>query len=81
MIVAIVAGTVVSATIGPLSLRLGNVITRDELPHVWRTWWLGDISGALIVVPLAIAWYRPGGRRAAAAPWVEAVLVVVAVAG
>ena len=33
--------------------------TGDEVPTVWRTWWLGDATGALVVVPLALAWYRP----------------------
>ena len=36
-------------------------------PTVWRTWWLGDSSGALIVVPLALAWYRPLRSALAAA--------------
>ena len=26
---------------------------------MWRTWWFGDFLGALILVPLAIAWYPP----------------------
>jgi signal transduction histidine kinase len=56
MLAAIAAGTVASATIGPLSLWLGDVINGASLPHVWRTWWLGDFSGALIVLPLALAW-------------------------
>jgi signal transduction histidine kinase len=58
MLVAIAAGTAVSATVGTLSLRLGDVITTGSLPTVWRTWLLGDASGALVVVPLALAWYR-----------------------
>lgn len=63
MVVAIAAGTALSATVGSLSLLLGDVIAWDSLPTVWRTWWLGDSSGALIVVPLAIAWYRPAVWR------------------
>jgi signal transduction histidine kinase len=59
MLIAIVAGTTVSATVGSLSLWLGDVITGSEIPHIWRTWWLGDASGALIVLPLALAWARP----------------------
>jgi signal transduction histidine kinase len=35
------------------------VVAGDEVPSVWRTWWLGDASGALIVLPLALAWARP----------------------
>ena len=62
MLVAIVAGTTVSATIGMLSLWLGDVIDGDELPRVWRTWWLGDASGALVVLPLALVWARPPPR-------------------
>jgi signal transduction histidine kinase len=59
---ALAAGTALSATIGSLSLLLGNVITVGAFADTWRTWWLGDLSGALLVVPLAIAWYRPPGR-------------------
>src|SRR4051812_11368478 len=33
---------VVSAAFGPLSLRLGGVISADELGQVFRTWTLGD---------------------------------------
>ena len=56
MLAGIVAGTAVSATIGSLSLRLGGVVGTDAIPGIWRTWWLGDASGALVVVPLALAW-------------------------
>jgi signal transduction histidine kinase len=58
LLVAIFAGTAVSATVGPLSLRLGGVLTTSDLPHVWHTWWLGDTAGALVVVPLALAWWH-----------------------
>jgi signal transduction histidine kinase len=59
MLVAIAAGTAVSATIGTVSLLLGDVVQTDAVDTVWRTWWLGDASGALIVLPLALAWARP----------------------
>ena len=62
MFLAIVAGATVSATIGPISLWLGDVIELGEFPRVWRTWWLGDASGALVVLPLAIAWAHPPPR-------------------
>jgi signal transduction histidine kinase len=66
MLAAIAAGTAVSAAVGSLSLRLGNVVGANMLVHVWRTWWLGDFSGALIVLPLALAWVRPPPR-----PWLR----------
>ncbi|MGN6379988.1 MAG: MASE1 domain-containing protein [Gaiellales bacterium] len=69
LLIAIAIGTAVSATVGPLSLMLGGVMSVSEMPTVWRTWWLGDTSGALVLVPLALAWacpsrtiFQPRGR-------------------
>ena len=59
LLLAIFAGTAVSATVGPISLRLGGVLATSDIPHVWHTWWLGDTAGALVVVPLALAWWQP----------------------
>jgi signal transduction histidine kinase len=81
LLVALGAGVAVSATIGAVSLRLGGVITEANTGNVWRTWWLGDFTGALVVVPLAVAWSGTplsGWSRGRA---VEAALVVVAVTG
>jgi signal transduction histidine kinase len=81
MLVALAVGTALSATIGTMSGRLGSVIESGEVTHIWRTWWLGDFTGAVVVVPLAIAWCRPRrddgwrGRR------LEALVVAAAVAG
>jgi signal transduction histidine kinase len=56
VLVAITAGTVISATIGLLSLYLGHVVSLSSVVHLWRTWWLGDFCGALIVLSLVLAW-------------------------
>ena len=58
MVAAIMAGTLASAIIGTVSLWLGGVVAGEEVLKVWRTWWLGDAAGALVVVPFAIAWHR-----------------------
>lgn len=79
MLLAIVAGTTVSATIGQLSLWLGDVIALEDIPEVWRTWWLGDASGAILVLPLALAWARPPPRSWWRRRGVEAALVLVTV--
>jgi len=71
--VAIVAGTVVSATIGTLSLWLGEAISGSAVGSVWRTWWLGDVSGAVIVLPLALAWFTRSP-----APWLRGRLLELA---
>jgi PAS domain S-box-containing protein len=55
-----VIGTLISATFGPTSLALGNVISSGEFGEVWRTWWLSDLSGALVVTPAILMWATRG---------------------
>jgi signal transduction histidine kinase len=80
MLGAIAVGVAVSASIGALSLRAGNIIDTDAIPRIWRTWWLGDFCGALVVVPLAVAWHLPPPRVWWKARGVELALMVAAVA-
>jgi integral membrane sensor domain MASE1 len=56
-----IVSTMVSATIGAASLLAGDEIAFADIPSVWRTWWLGDMGGDLIVAPalLVVATYRP----------------------
>jgi signal transduction histidine kinase len=56
MLVAIGTATAISATVGTVSMLLGGVIGTAEIPKFWRTWWLGDTAGGLVVVPLLLAW-------------------------
>jgi signal transduction histidine kinase len=56
LVAAAVVGTAVSAAFGAGSLRLGGVISSGELGAVWRTWFLGDFSGALVFAPLLLCW-------------------------
>jgi PAS domain S-box-containing protein len=62
-----VVATPISAIFGTTSLRLGDVISSAEFGEVWRTWWLSDLSGALVVAPFILAWASRGlsrlGRR------------------
>jgi signal transduction histidine kinase len=54
----VVAGVAaaVSACFGPTSLWLGDVISGGEVADVFRTWFLGDMAGALVVLPLVLTW-------------------------
>jgi len=56
VLVAIGAATAISATVGTISMLSGGVIGASEIPKLWRTWWLGDTAGGLVVVPLMLAW-------------------------
>jgi signal transduction histidine kinase len=53
---------IVSAAFGPTALRLGGVITTEELDDVFRTWTLGDASGVLVVAPAVLTWAVSGLR-------------------
>ena len=51
---------VISGAVGPLALRLGDVIEADDLGRVFRTWILGDASGVLVVAPALLTWATRG---------------------
>ncbi|HXD68306.1 MAG TPA: MASE1 domain-containing protein, partial [Gaiellales bacterium] len=80
LLASLATGVAISATIGTISLRLAGVVHMDNVPTVWRTWWLGDFVGALVVVPLALAWYgQPFDRRWPPARIAEALVLLVTV--
>jgi signal transduction histidine kinase len=83
---AIAAGTLVSATVGPLSLWLGGTIATGAFPRVAASWWLGDFCGAAVVVPSVLAWQRSTrheaeGSRAVETALLAGLLVVLNVVG
>jgi signal transduction histidine kinase len=59
MLIAIAAGAAITATAAMFSLRAGGVIESSEILTFWRSWFLADASGSLIIVPLALAWTQP----------------------
>jgi signal transduction histidine kinase len=56
MLFALAVATAISATVGTISLIAGGVVDESNVPEFWRTWWLGDTSGGLVVLPLLLAW-------------------------
>jgi len=55
---AAIGSTVINPTIGVIDLALGGHAGWATEWPAWRTWWLGDASGALIVTPLFLLWSR-----------------------
>ena len=55
-ILAALGSTVVSATIGTLTLAVAGFARWTELGPIWTTWLLGDASGALIFAPVLLTW-------------------------
>jgi len=48
--------TTISATVAVTSLSLGGFAEWPEYGPIWRTWWLGDGVGAVLVTPLVLLW-------------------------
>ena len=73
--------TVVSATIGVASLRLGGVIAGYAVAETWLSWWVGDIFGAIIIAPLLLVWIGRGASWTSLRPRLpEAAGILVAMA-
>lgn len=59
VVYAAVLAPLVSATIGSVSLCLGEPSQWNSFTSLWLTWWMGDGFGALIVSPFLLAWSSP----------------------
>src|SRR3989441_7379252 len=55
-LLAAVASTAVSATVGVTSLALTGSASWSDFGAIWLTWWLGDAGGALILAPALVLW-------------------------
>ncbi len=56
VLLAALASTTISATLGVTTLLLGGLASPRGLGSVWLTWWLGDLGGDIIIAPLLILW-------------------------
>ncbi len=52
----------ISATIGVTTLAFGGFAAWSNYVSIWLTWWLGDVSGALVVTPALLLWTEPWPR-------------------
>jgi integral membrane sensor domain MASE1 len=59
VLAAAVIGPVASASLGVTSLALSGVISWALFERVWLTWWLANLSGAVVVGSACLAWW-PG---------------------
>ncbi|HET7108986.1 MAG TPA: MASE1 domain-containing protein [Candidatus Acidoferrum sp.] len=51
-----ITATTISATLGVASLSFAGFADWREFGAIWRTWWLGDGVGAVVVTPLVLLW-------------------------
>ena len=58
LIVCSAVGTAVGATLGTLAIWIAGDLPATGFEHIWRTWWLSDLAGALVVTPAMLTWAR-----------------------
>jgi signal transduction histidine kinase len=56
MLLAIAPATALAATVASITLLVEGTIHSGEVGKIWRTIWIGDSTGALVVVPLILVW-------------------------
>jgi signal transduction histidine kinase len=59
IVLAALLSTMISATIGVTSLYFAGLTPQANVAETWRTWWIGDAIGALLVAPLILVWAGP----------------------
>jgi len=60
---AVAVSALLSPTIGLTGLALFGYANWANYPAIWLTWWLGDLSGALLLAPVVILWLGYPLRR------------------
>jgi signal transduction histidine kinase len=79
VLLAAVGSTLVSATIGATSVWVTGGSAGAAYLEVWRVWWIGDLTGDLVVAPLLLVWAaRP---RLAPREWLELGVICVVLVG
>jgi integral membrane sensor domain MASE1 len=81
LLLAALVSTLVAATIGVWSLRLGGALSTDDLGSAWRVWWLGDATGDLLAAPFVLLFVGHLRDVRWARQWPEAVVLALALVG
>ncbi|WP_271611331.1 MASE1 domain-containing protein [Bradyrhizobium sp. CCBAU 21360] len=55
-VICVVIATPISASIGLTSLTIFGYIEQKSFADAWITWWLGDVTGALVITPVIVLW-------------------------
>lgn len=50
------ASCLINATLGSICLIMAGSIKGSDFVFNWRTWWIGDAIGVLLVIPVVCAW-------------------------
>ena len=60
--ICFVPSTAISATIGVVSLSVADPANWASFGAIWLTWWMGDLTGALLLAPVIVLWAQSPAR-------------------
>jgi signal transduction histidine kinase len=63
LIVCAAAGTAIGTSLGVLAIWLAGDLPAGGMERIWRTWWLSDLAGALVVAPALLTRAAKGPLR------------------
>ena len=75
---AVALSTILSPCFGLTSLALGGFASWSDYNQIWLTWWLGDVTGDLVITPLVVLWCQGTTRRWTRGEIVEVSLLFLA---
>jgi signal transduction histidine kinase/ActR/RegA family two-component response regulator len=82
-LICLAAATPVSATVGVGTLCLAGYAAWPNFAAIWLTWWLGDLTGAIVLTPVIVLWAADGTPFSTRAARIEsgAILAVTCALG
>lgn len=61
VLILLIIGTIIYSTItslvGVFSLAINDSISAEEYWYTFKTWWLGDSIGIILITPLVLSWF------------------------
>jgi integral membrane sensor domain MASE1 len=78
-LICFMPSTMISATLGVVSLSLGGYADWANFASIWMTWWMGDLAGALVITPVIVLWTTSFPRSPARQEWMQSCAVFSAV--
>lgn len=48
----------VASIIGSCMLAVLGIVSLEIYPETWFTWWVGDVTGVIMMAPILLTWYR-----------------------
>lgn len=80
-LICVVIATPISASIGLTSLAAVGYIEPTNFADAWITWWLGDVTGALVIAPVIVLWASGHHRAFSRNDFLETAGVLATAAG